>query len=405
LQEDERCLALPAQLDEMGCLECALREEDAVVGNDARGITHDMGKAAHEGCAVEFFEFVEAAAIDDAGNDFTYIVAPAAIAWDDAIEFAGVAARRLGRADVPGDIFAPVEVGDDAAADGEGVFIVQGVVIGDAGDTAVHVGSAQVFRADLFARRGFDQWRTSQEDGAIAAHNDCFITHGGNVSPTGGTGTHYGGNLRDALARHAGLVVEDTPEVLAIGKDVGLEREECSPGVNKIDAGQVVLLGNFLGAQVFLDGHGIVGATFDGSVIGDDHAFLSLDHADTGDDTGRWRLVLIHIPGCQWAEFQEGRIGVAEQLDALAGKQLVALAMPGDGLFTSALLHLFDALVKLLEQILEVARVLLKCGAIAIYVSFDDAHVCMFLPTTLSVISQHVRSIAPCEKERQVRAG
>src|SRR5258707_4172255 len=56
--------------------------------------------------------------------------------------------------------------------------------------------------------------------------------------------------------------------------------------------------------------------------------------------------------------------------------------MPGDGLFTSTLLHLFDALVKLLEQFLEVARVLLKCGAVAIYVSFDDTHVCMFLSVT-----------------------
>src|SRR5258707_13355672 len=56
--------------------------------------------------------------------------------------------------------------------------------------------------------------------------------------------------------------------------------------------------------------------------------------------------------------------------------------MPGDGLFTSTLLHLFDALVKLLEQFLEVARVLLKCGAVAIYVSFDDAHVYMFLSVT-----------------------
>src|SRR6266516_861388 len=139
------------------------------------------------------------------------------------------------------------------------------------------------------------------------------------------------------------------------------------------------MLGNFLSAQVFLDGHGIVGATLDGSVIGDDHAFLPFDHADTGDDTCRRRLVLVHIPRRQWAKFQKGRVGVAEQLDTFAGQQLIALAMPGNGLFASALLHPFDALVKLLEQFLEVARVLLKCGAVAIYVSFDDAHVYMFL--------------------------
>src|SRR6266567_904047 len=75
--------------------------------------------------------------------------------------------------------------------------------------------------------------------------------------------------------------------------------------------------------------------------------------------------------------------------------------MPGDGLLASTLLHLFDALVKLLEQFLEVARVLLKCGAVAIYVSFDDAHVYMFL----SVIGGALKEKRPQGSSPSVGAG
>ena len=52
LQEDQRDVALAAQLDEVGALQRALREEDAVVGDDADGIAHDPREAADQRRAV-----------------------------------------------------------------------------------------------------------------------------------------------------------------------------------------------------------------------------------------------------------------------------------------------------------------------------------------------------------------
>src|SRR5215470_801993 len=106
-------------------------------------------------------------AIDDTRNHLAYIVTLAAVLWHDAVEVAGVVAWWLSRVDVPGNVLAPVEVGDNAAADGQGMFVVERVVIGDAGDTTMHVCTTQVLCADLFARCGLDEWGTGQEDGAI----------------------------------------------------------------------------------------------------------------------------------------------------------------------------------------------------------------------------------------------
>ena len=44
--------------------------------------------------------------------------------------------------------------------------------------------------------------------------------------PSRGARAHHDGDLRDALRGHARLVVEDAPEVIAIGEDLGLQRQE-----------------------------------------------------------------------------------------------------------------------------------------------------------------------------------
>ena len=125
---------------------------------------------------------------------------------------------------------------------------------------------------------------------------------------------------------------------------------------------------------MFLDGHRIVGATLNGSIIGDDHTFLPFHQPDACDDTGRGRLVVVHIPGRQRAEFQEGCIWITEQLDALTCQQFIAFAMPGNGPFASALLYHLNTLAELIYQLLKVVSILLKFGTIAVYTCFDNAH-------------------------------
>ena len=88
-------------------------------------------------------------------------------------------------------------------------------------------------------------------------------------------------------ARHPRLVEEDAAEVIAIGEDLRLERQERASRVDQIDAGQAVLERDLLRADVLPDGHRIVRAALDGRVVGDDQDFAAGHAADAGDDAGR----------------------------------------------------------------------------------------------------------------------
>src|SRR5262249_44493043 len=101
LQEHEWDLAAAAHLDEVGALDGALGEQDAVVGEDADGIAHDPRESTDERRAVSGLELVEAAAIDDAGDDLADIVGAAEVRRDDAVDVTGVVGGWLGRGQLP----------------------------------------------------------------------------------------------------------------------------------------------------------------------------------------------------------------------------------------------------------------------------------------------------------------
>ena len=149
----------------------------------------------------------------------------------------------------------------------------------------------------------------------------------GNVRAACGAGSHHDGDLRDVPRGEARLVEEDAPEVVAIGEDVGLQGQECAARVDEVDARQVVLLGDLLRAQVLLDGEREVRAALDRGVVRDDHAAAALDHPDPRHDAGRRRLAVVDLPGGESVQLEEGRAGVDEQVDALAGRELAARPM------------------------------------------------------------------------------
>lgn len=49
------------------------------------------------------------------------------------------------------------------------------------------------------------------------------------------------------------------------------------PPLTQINAGQVVLLGYFLGTQVFLHGDGVVGSSFDRSIVGNNNTLHTVE--------------------------------------------------------------------------------------------------------------------------------
>ena len=153
-----------------------------------------------------------------------------------------------------GSCLAVFSVDDDRPADLERVLVVFGEVVGDAGEARVHVGAAELLGRDLFARGGLHQRRAAEEDRAGALDDDGLVGHRRHVGAAGRARAHHHGNLRNALRRHPRLIEEDAAEVIAVGKDLRLQRQKRAARVDEVDAGQAVLERDLLRAQVLLDG-------------------------------------------------------------------------------------------------------------------------------------------------------
>ena len=69
-----------------------------------------------------------------------------------------------------------------------------------------------------------------------------LCNYGRHVGAPGRAAPHHHRDLRDAGGRHLRLVVEDAAEMVAVGKDLVLVRQVGAAGIDKVDAGQPVLL-------------------------------------------------------------------------------------------------------------------------------------------------------------------
>jgi hypothetical protein len=78
------------------------------------------------------------------------------------------------------------------------------------------------------------------------------------------------------------LVVEDPAEVFLVRERPRLMGQKDPARIDKIDAGQPVFQGNFLGPDVLLDRHREVGPALDRGVVGDDQDFAAVDDPDAG---------------------------------------------------------------------------------------------------------------------------
>ena len=176
----------------------------------------------------------------------------------------------------------------------------------------VHVAAAELLGADDLADRRLHQRRAAEEDRALVLDDDGLVAHRRHVGAARGARAHHHRDLGDALGAHVGLVEEDAAEVLAVGEDLVLARQEGAAGIDQIDAGQAVLQRDLLRAQMLLHRHRVVGAALHRRVVGDDHAFLPRDPADAGDHAGGRRLAVVHAEGGELADLEEGRARVEQ---------------------------------------------------------------------------------------------
>ena len=123
--------ALTAQFDEMRALERGLRKQNAVIGEDPCRIAEDVRESADQGGAVDRFELLEGAGIDDARDHFAHIVGFAEIRRHDAVERGRVAGRCDGRARCDPGGFPAVEHPDRVPDDRQRMFVIFGDMVID----------------------------------------------------------------------------------------------------------------------------------------------------------------------------------------------------------------------------------------------------------------------------------
>ncbi len=334
----------------------------------------DVGKATDQGLAVAGFEFLEVRAIDQTGDDLPDVEWSPGILRDDAVQILGRIQRFAGRSDRHRHRLAPVEMTDDIASDGQGMTIVLGEMVGDAGNRRVDFGAAQLFGIDHLAGGRLDQGRAAQEDRALFLDDDALVAHRRDVGAAGGAGAHDHSDLGNIFGAHSRLVVEDSTEVLAVGKHLVLQGQEGATGIDQIDAGQTILAGHVLGAQVLLDGHREVGATFDRGIVGQYQNLTTIDPADTGDQPGCRCRAVVHAFGRQRAQFEKRRAGIEQGGDPITGQQLAACRVFLPGLLTATLGGTGEMTIEVIDQTAQVVGVFAERFGARIDLAADGGH-------------------------------
>ncbi len=184
--------------------------------------------------------------------------------------------------------------------------IVLGQIIRHARQPRVHIAAAQRLGRHHLARRCFDQWRPSEEDRPLLFHDDRHIRHRRHIGSACRATAHDDSDLGNTLGAHLRLIVENTAKVIAVGEDLILIGQVRAAAIDQIDAGQMVGLGDLLGAQMLFDTDREVSAAFDRRIIAQHHDIAALNPAHACDHpTGRTGAVIHPVP-CKHPHFQKG---------------------------------------------------------------------------------------------------
>ena len=207
-----RHVALVAELDEMRALQRGLREQHAVVGDDADRQAVDMGEAAHQRRAVSGLNSWNSlpstmrAMISRWSNGMREIGA------DDAGNFGEIVnSGAPDRALLAMDLLRPVQRADDVARLGDRLQSRRGEMVGNAGNRAVHFRAAERFAVDDLVDRGLDDLRSAEMDAAVAADHHDFVRQRRDVGAAGGAFAEHGRDLRNARSRHPALADRTSP--------------------------------------------------------------------------------------------------------------------------------------------------------------------------------------------------
>ena len=264
------------------------------------------------------------------------------------------------------------------------------------------VGASEVLGRHFLAGGGFDERRPAQEDRA-PLDDDGFIRHRRHIGAARGARSQDGGHLRDPFRRHACLVEEDAAEVIAIGEDLRLERQERPARIDEVDAGQAVLQRDVLRADVLLHRHREVGAALDRRVVRDDHHFAAGHAADPRDEPGAGRVPVVHVVRGERRKLEKGRSGIEQPADPIAHRQLALGAVPLDVFRAASFARAGEPLAQLPGELLHAVTIGLKGRIGGVDVRLEGVHV-QSSDVRSSDVSRQSAEACPTEDCRAVAA-
>ena len=154
------------------------------------------------------------------------------------------------------------------------------------------------------------------------------------------------------------MIEKNSPEVVFVRKDLVLIGQISAAGIDQVDAGEVVLAGNVLCAQVFFDADRVIGAALHRGVVGNNDTLHTLDAPDAGDDscTG-YSVFVIHGVRCKLGKLKKGRARINQHIHTFSGKQFASSLMTCLIALSSALFDLFDQGFQIIHQRLHLSGV------------------------------------------------
>ena len=154
------------------------------------------------------------------------------------------------------------------------------------------------------------------------------------------------------------MIEKYSPEVIFVWKYFVLVGQIGTAGIDQVDAGEVVLTGNVLGAQVFFDADRVIGAALHRRVVGNNDALDSINASDAGDDACPGHIVFaIHVVGGKLGKLKKGRTWIDQQIDTLSGQQFASSLMTCLIALATALFDLFDQGFQIIHQRLHLSGV------------------------------------------------
>ena len=158
--------------------------------------------------------------------------------------------------------------------------------------------AAEFVDGHVLAGRRFHERRSAQEDRAGAADDDIVFAQRRHVGAAGRAMAEHDGDLRHAQLRQDRLIAENAAGQVAVGEQVGLQRQEAAGAIAQVHDRQPVLDGDVERPHDLLDRQRIPRAALHAGVVGMNNDLAPVDDADAADDPGAGHLAAIfHVGG------------------------------------------------------------------------------------------------------------